>query len=128
MEIASIDAVTVTLEIAGGWNGDYYAYLQHGTGFSVLLNRPSRTVLRPAGGGMTITIDDAAAAELHILSASGSITGTWQPDARSIDPGVVLDTSPRTAMLSGFNGLDPNGSWTLFVADVSTGDQGTLTR
>lgn len=30
-------------------------------------------------------------------------------------------------MLSSFNGLDPNGSWTLFIADLGTGDQGTLT-
>lgn len=25
-------------------------------------------------------------------------------------------------MLSGFSGLDPNGTWTLYVADVSGGD------
>lgn len=131
VEMATIDTVTVILEIAGGWNGDYYAYLQHSTGFSVLLNRPGRTLARPAGSGssgMDITIDDEAAGEMHVVSASGTITGTWRPDARNVDPGVVLDTTARTATLGSFNGLDPNGSWTLYVADVAAGDQGTLTR
>ena len=38
----------------------------------------------------------------------------------------MLNTSARTAFLSSFNGLDPNGTWTLFIADVSGGDQSTL--
>ena len=29
--------------------------------------------------------------------------------------------------LASFNNLDPNGNWTLFLADLSTGDQSTLT-
>jgi subtilisin-like proprotein convertase family protein len=130
VDISSIDVLTLTLEIDGGWNGDFYAYLQHDTGFSVLLNRPGRTATRLAGSassGMNITIDDAAAQELHIVPTVGSLSGNWQPDARTIDPAQVLDTSPRGALLSSFNGLDPNGSWTLFIADLGTGDQGTLT-
>src|ERR1044071_4139758 len=34
-----ITDVSVNLNIAGGWNGDLYAYLSHGSGFVVLLNR-----------------------------------------------------------------------------------------
>jgi len=37
-----------------------------------------------------------------------------------------LDTDPRTALLSSFNGLDPNGSWTLFLADVGNGEMSTV--
>jgi subtilisin-like proprotein convertase family protein len=40
----------------------------------------------------------------------------------------VLDTSARTAYLSNFNGLDPNGQWTLFIADLAAGDRATLVR
>jgi subtilisin-like proprotein convertase family protein len=29
-------------------------------------------------------------------------------------------------MLSSFNGMDPNGQWTLFIADTSAGGEGTL--
>src|SRR5882724_13111042 len=38
-----ITDVKVDLNIAGGWNGDLFAYLSHGSGYSVLLNRPGST-------------------------------------------------------------------------------------
>ena len=130
VDIASIDYITVSLEIEGGWNGDYYAYLQHDTGFSVLLNRPGRTAAKPAGSassGMSITIGDTGILDTHSFPNSGVITGSWQPDGRAIDPSLVLDSTVRTALLSDFSGINPNGTWTLFVADLATGDQGTLT-
>ena len=34
----TISSLAVTLNITGGWNGDLYAYLVNGTGFTVLLN------------------------------------------------------------------------------------------
>jgi subtilisin-like proprotein convertase family protein len=39
---------------------------------------------------------------------------------------VVTDLTPRTAMLSSFNSGSASGDWTLFVADMSTGDTHTL--
>jgi subtilisin-like proprotein convertase family protein len=50
------------------------------------------------------------------------LTGVWAPDARVADPINVLDTDARSAFLSSFNGLDPNGEWVLFVADLAAGD------
>ncbi len=131
-DIQSIDVLTLSVETQGGWNGDLYAYLQHSSGFSVVLNRPGRSVPQPAGnsgGGLNIILDDAASSDIHNAPSTPSpLTGTWQPDARFIDPGQSLDTSPRTSFLSNFNGLDPNGSWTFYVADLSSGGQATLTR
>jgi hypothetical protein len=43
-----------------------------------------------------------------------------------VNPQFVLATDSRTRLLDQFNGLDANGDWTLFVADVSTGEQATL--
>ena len=61
------------------------------------------------------------------LNGSGRLTGTWQPDARNIDPSVSLDVSPRSAFLSNFNNTSVGGEWTLFLADVSNGGgQSTL--
>ena len=48
--LVEIQNVTVNLNFTGGWNGDLYAYLSHGNGFSVLLNRPGRTA-GPGPGG-----------------------------------------------------------------------------
>lgn len=129
--LIEIESVTISLEFTGGWNGDLYAYLIHGSGFSVLLNRPGRSTLEPDGSGtvgMSITFDDAASSDLHtaIPLSGGSVSGTYQPDGRTTDPLAVLDTDSRPAMLSSFNGLNPNGDWTLFVADQSAGATSTL--
>ena len=80
-----------------------------------------------------MTLDDAAAqGDIHayqtVLGFAGLISNgsAWAPDGRNVNPLGALDTDARTAMLSSFNGLDPNGSWTLFLADVSNGDASTV--
>ena len=71
--------------------------------------------------------DDLSGSDIHLYQAEQStvpgdrVTGTWQPDGRDVDPMTVLDSDPRTAFLSVFNGKNPTGDWTLFVADMSTG-------
>ena len=127
----TVEEVEVNLSFTAGWNGDLYAYLVHGSGFSVLLNRPGRSLGEPDGAassGMNVTFRDDAATDLHttIPMSGGSFTGTYQPSARNIDPLVSLDDSPRTAFLASFTGIDPNGNWTLFVADQSAGQTSTL--
>jgi len=133
--MAAITSLTVTLDISGGANGDYYAFLQHGPGFSVLLNRVGRDSGNAFGygdSGLNVTLDDSAVNgdihtyQLTLNPGGGALTGTWAPDARTDDPGLVLTTSPRNAPLSSFNGVDPNGNWTLFITDLSPGGVGTL--
>ena len=76
---------------------------------------------------MSITLDDSAAADVHTaMNGSGTFFGTYQPDARTEDPLLVTDLSTRSAFLSSFTGLDPNGTWSLFVADQSPGAISTL--
>lgn len=116
-----ITNVTVDLQIAGGWNGDLYAYLSHGSGFSVLLNRIGRTASSAYGSGvsgMNVEFSDSYQTDIH-LSLANPLTGHFAPDGRAVSPFTALDTDPRAAFLSSFNGLDVNGSWTLFFADVS---------
>ena len=116
-----ISGVTVNLNIAGGWNGDLYAYLSHGSGFSVLLNRVGRTALDADGfgaSGFNISLADANVTDIHDFSGS-PVNGGFAPDGRGINPFNTLDTSPRNAMLGNFTAYDPNGAWTLFFADVA---------
>jgi hypothetical protein len=52
------------------------------------------------------------------------------PDGRNIDPlysapSLFGSTAP-SALLGSFNGTDPNGGWTLFLADLSVGAQSQL--
>ena len=132
--------VSISLTISGDFNGDLYVQVTHGSGFSVLLNRLGRTALNEFGygdAGMDITLSDhAAAGDVHVYRTTlfgnentpvaGMLTGVWAPDARITDPDAVLNTDARSATLSSFNGLDPNGTWTLFIADASGGGQSTL--
>ncbi|MBL9126318.1 MAG: proprotein convertase P-domain-containing protein [Verrucomicrobiales bacterium] len=144
-----IASVQVRLDIAPAsgstmFNGDYRVSLTHGSGMAVLLNRTGRRDGFSAGygdNGFQVTLSDGAAADIHTYrtTATGShttplsntdtpiaLTGTWQPDGRSADPGQVVIGSPRDAMLSQFAGMDPNGVWTLHVADLAEGGQGRL--
>jgi hypothetical protein len=129
-DIASITAVTVTLRIAGGWAGDLFAYVVHNSGYAVLLNRIGRSTSNLFGNsasGLQVTFADGAPTDIHLAPNSATaLTGNFQPDGRTADPNVVLDTSLRSAMLSTFNGLAASGSWTLFVADMSPGSEATV--
>lgn len=132
---------------AGAFTGDYYAYLAHDSGaagesrLAVLLNRTGRTAATPAGysdAGFDITLRDSAPDDVHSyrIAATGSaitplppdgiVTGAWQPDARSASPYTVLDSSPRDAFLAPLGLIDPNGTWTLFAADLAAGGEGAL--
>lgn len=125
---AFISSVSVALNLTGGWNGDLYAYLSHGSGFAVLLNRVGRTALDPDGSGASgfnISLADANAADIHNFSGS-PVSGNFAPDARNVNPFDAVDTSPRHAPLSGLNGLEAGGSWTLFFADVAPASVATV--
>jgi subtilisin-like proprotein convertase family protein len=134
----TIADLTVTLSISGtglgGFNGDLFVTLQHDDGFSILLNRAGArggTAFGYGDSGLNVTFDDAAIGDVHnyrqVLNddhatpITGNLTGTWSPDARSADPGVVLDTSTRNAFLNSFDGVPVGGTWSLFVTDLSTG-------
>jgi subtilisin-like proprotein convertase family protein len=127
--------LTVTLDLTGmeegGYNGDLYAYLQHDTGLSILLNRVGKTTSNPAGyedGGMSVTFDDSGLnnGDIHNYQLSPGfslegLAGVWQTDGRYIDPSLVTDETPQTTSLNNFNGLNIQGEWTLFIADLESG-------
>jgi hypothetical protein len=62
------------------------------------------------------------------INGSGQLTGTWQADGRNIDPNSAPASfdAAGTAGLGDYNGLNPNGTWTLFFADLSGGAQSTV--
>jgi hypothetical protein len=93
----------------------------------VLLNRVGVTSGDSDGyvnAGMLVTlIASPTAHDAHFYQdfnpaydSSGQVTGTWLADGRT----TPLGTSRGSR--SHFNGLDPNGAWTLLFADRSAGD------
>jgi len=148
---APLASVSVSLKISPRdgepmFNGDIYATLTHESGYAVLLNRVGRRDGFSSGygdSGFDITLSDGAAADVHDyrLTLNGShtvplsltddpapLTGLWQPDGREATPFTVVGSSTRTALLGSFQGMDPNGLWTLYVADVSGGGLAELTE
>lgn len=126
--------VQVSLDIMGGFNGDLYAYLAGPQGqLAVLLNRPGITASNPFGygnGGFDITLDGLTTANIHGygssygVNGSGQVLGTWGADGRAINPqsaGSVFDGAATSANLGVFQNTNPNGVWTLFIADLSAG-------
>ena len=81
----------------------------------MLLNNLGSSVNNPfgsPGSGFNVTFNDAAAnISAAPMTAGSPLTGTWAPQAGT---------------LSTFNGLNPNGDWTLLIADESPGGIGTL--
>ena len=137
-----MSSIQVNLDITGGFNGDLYAYLAGPAGgLVVLLNRSGVTGSNPFGYGDTgfnITLSDGSynlhnyqlsSAYPSALNGTGQLTGTWAPDGRNLDPlsaGSVFDSTSPTTALTVFDGGTADGTWTLFVADMSSGGQATL--
>jgi subtilisin-like proprotein convertase family protein len=108
----SINNISVSLQLSGGYNSDIYAYLSHGSQIAVLLNQITGT----AGNGSGFNVTLVEGTSNPIQTASGTA-------------GAVLTGSAFAAYnnLNTFNNTDPNGNWTLFFADLSAGDTSTLT-
>jgi len=113
--------VQVTLNISGGWNGDLYGYLVHGSGFVVLLDRVGSGNVGAAGYG-----DSGMSVILGSTGANGSIQTYGGNSIFSSSPSGNYSTITPSAWNS-FDGTDVNGNWTLFLADMSSGDISQVT-
>ena len=102
-------SLTVGLNITGGYNGDLYAYLvaPDQSTMVVLMNEPGVSVngLGAGGSGMNITLQDGATPNIQSVTANTVLSGTYGAD------GTLGNFSAQTA----------NGTWTLFMADLSSG-------
>lgn len=139
--ILEVSSIQVNLNISGGFNGDYHAYLVHTlpngnpAGIVTLLNRTGRTSGNSFGygdSGFNVTFADGAVnGDIHLYQlitnpGGGALSGLWQPDGRPDSPFTVTDSSPRTEFFSAFNGVAADGTWSLFIADVSSLGTGTF--
>lgn len=111
-----ITDVSVILNISGGYNGNLVGYLtlqdaNGNTATEILLNEIGTTPSNPfgsSGAGMNVTLSDSGTVNGSIHGATGVPTGIWQPDSAN-----TLDGT--------FGGLTANGTWTLYLADLSVG-------
>jgi hypothetical protein len=140
-----INGVDVHLTLSGGYNGDLYGYLVFQaadnsiTTTALLLNRVGRTGLADPGystGGMSVILSSGAGLAGNIHDAATPVTSTfgtrstyYAADTRTTLPqGDFTGVTPAGSGLSGFDSYthDANGTWTLFLADMSGGEVTTL--
>jgi hypothetical protein len=98
----AIGNVSVSLNLSGGYNGDRYAYLSHGNGFSVLLNRVGRVDQNEDGygnPGFAVTLSAKVLLDIHeyqslspSYNSGGQLTGVWAADGRNVDPATAAPT------------------------------------
>ena len=114
-------SLAVNLQLTSGWNGDLYAYLVHSSGFSVLLDRVGTGVSGVSSygygdAGMSVTLASSGTS-IHQYGGnttfSATPTGTWMTDNTS-------------GSLASFLSTNPNGTWSLFIADLSAGGVTTV--
>lgn len=136
-EARLIESLSITLDIGSApgdlaWNGDLYVQLAGPSGtLAVLLNRAGVASSDDAGygdAGFSITIGTGSLTDIHqyqdvsySLNGSGQLTGTWASDGRE-----DATSASRDRMLDQFIGQNPNGTWTLLVTDLSSGNQARL--
>ena len=117
--------VNITLRgLTHDFPGDIYVML-------VAPNGRNALVMAEVGAGIdvadiTITLDDQATQFFSYYD--GLATGAYQPgfffgDDDFPDPAPLPSGNERLAT---FNGIDPNGSWQLFVMDCCEGSSGAL--
>jgi subtilisin-like proprotein convertase family protein len=123
-----ISDIQVSLNISGGWNGDLYAYLSHGSSYAVLLNRVGATTSGGDGystSGLNVLLEPVTThpgiVDIHTVQNPFPPPTAYAADGRM----VYTDTSRPQTLDVLLNG-DPNGSWTLFFADRAAVNGSTL--
>ncbi|MCC6075851.1 Ig-like domain-containing protein, partial [Pseudomonas sp. GCM10022188] len=119
----TVTSVKVVLSgLSHTWPGDIDMMLVGPSGQQVMLM--SDTGRGSDINSITLTFVDSASGNLPgtTLIASGS----YKPTNLAEDIGTGTDPFTGSTLLSSFNGTDPNGTWTLYVADDQTMDTGSL--
>src|SRR5436190_12094960 len=120
-----INKVTVTLtNINHTFPDDIDILLVGPTGQKTILMSDAGNTLDLVN--VTLTFDDVAASFLP--DNAQIVTGTFKPT--DFEPGdpfpAPAPAGPYPAALSGFNGTNPNGTWSLYVVDDAATDFGNI--
>jgi hypothetical protein len=128
-----ISDVKVYLNVTGGHNGDLYAYVNLGGTSVILLNRIGSSSGNPFGSASaglgdnsshtyqndstwySFKLDDSGTSGLHDYTGTTGVpvTGSYKPD------------SAGSTSFGSFTGANPNGTWSIFFADMASGGGST---
>jgi len=121
--IADVD---VDLNMTHTWVGDLVITIEHNNTIVTLIDRMGV----PASGAgclndnlQDIIMDDEGTVVIETTCNAGPAAG---PSPPNFYPGTAIGTPYSALGLSAFDGMDPNGPWTISVQDFAGGDTGTL--
>ena len=131
-----ITDIQVTLNVSGGYNGDLYAYLSYNGTLVTLLNRVGVGTINggdafgSADSGFNNVTLGSTGSDVHWATAGGgALSGSYLADGRQISPlssPSSFNAAGTVTLAGSFGGMNPNGTWTLFFADLSGGETSTL--
>jgi len=132
--VGTVTKVTVTLRgVNHSWIGDVDALLVGPLGQTVLLMSDvgDGSATGDTVNNLTLTFDDNAAVSLP--SAAPPASGTFKPTNHnpagdSDDFSSPAPAGPYGQALSVFSGLNPNGTWALYLQDDGTHDTGSIAQ
>jgi subtilisin-like proprotein convertase family protein len=119
-DVTALSTIAVTLNVSGGYNGDLLAYLSYNGNSVTLLNR----VGQGTGAGSQFIYGFSTSGFNNITLADGSASSIH--DIASPSPGTTYGPDDNTRTLDNNFIGNPNGTWTLFFADLSAGGVSTL--
>ncbi|MBX7187702.1 MAG: matrixin family metalloprotease [Vicinamibacteria bacterium] len=125
----NIAKATVTLNsFSHSWPRDVDVLLVGPGGQKIILMSDTGGTNATPASNVNLTLDATAAG---FLPASSLTSGTFKPtdlsDGEGSDTwGAPAPAGPYTGTLTDLNGTSPNGTWSLYVTDDSTGDGGSF--
>jgi len=136
----SITGITsVTLQtFSHTWVGDLTIWLEHGANRFTLMQRPrgDATATSTVGDSSnmlgTYTFDVVSATTIEQAAATSNLTthnilaGSYRAAHQTNELATTVGLNDVLSDGSVFNGMDPNGTWTLRITDGAAGDLGTL--
>jgi len=122
-----VTEITVTFTTTGGWNGDMYAYLSHGSGLAILLNKVGASGGSPDGystsgfNNITLGMVTVPGGDIHGVQSPTTAGGPYEADGR-----LTYSSGTRNNTMTVFNNVNPNGDWTLYFEDDGALNTSTL--
>ncbi len=119
------------------WVGDVQIHLEYGGFRFTLFQRPRGGATESAtfgedsdlGGNYVFDVVSATTLEAALDGQTSAFvlpSGAYRAAHQVAETGVALGNNTVLSSGSVFNGLDPNGTWTLFARDSATGDTGNI--
>jgi len=106
--------VTCNVQLNHTWGSDIDMYLQSPTGQIIELCTDNGSIYST---NFNVTFADSGATNITSWG-SGNISGTYRPEG-TLAADVIV---PNITTMTGFNGVSPNGTWTLHLRDDASGD------